>query len=268
MNEGGSVLEQYNISHADLTIGIVLGEGSFGTVHKGEMVRGSGASRSKFKRASSAGPLALSSAMFTMDTLAEEEEEGDTFTVAIKTVRATKVSQITIQAFMREITISKLLNCAQRYSIVRASFENTCNSRVWSIAVAPLQHKNLVALYGASWKDGADKLCIVLEYCSNGSLHDLLQVHGDGRSLAEDANADGSTPIMWKSVFRVIITGIVACFKYLHHDIGGEPLLHRDLKPANVLITHRRRAKVRILVFHTTYPLYRRVWPESFPPEH
>ena len=35
-----------------------------------------------------------------------------------------------------------------------------------------LQHPNLVHLYGGVWNEGADKLCIVLEYCSNGSLSD------------------------------------------------------------------------------------------------
>ena len=44
MEEGGSVLDKYRISYADITIGSVIGEGSFGTVHEGELVRGSGAS--------------------------------------------------------------------------------------------------------------------------------------------------------------------------------------------------------------------------------
>ena len=34
------------------------------------------------------------------------------------------------------------------------------------------------------------------------------------------------------------------CFKYLHHEQSGNPLIHRDLKPANVLITNDLRAKV------------------------
>ena len=30
--------------------------------------------------------------------------------------------------------------------------------------MAPLHHPNLVKLYGGCWNEGADKLCIVLEY--------------------------------------------------------------------------------------------------------
>ena len=40
--------------------------------------------------------------------------------------------------------------------------------------MAPLSHPNLVKLYGGCWNEGADKLCIVLEFCARG---DLLGVH-------------------------------------------------------------------------------------------
>ena len=108
--------------------------------------------------------------------------------------------------------------------------------------MAPLQHTNLVELYGGCWTDGPDHLCIVLEYCSYGSLQDLLQVTGAGNAKA----SDGSVVNLWEETFLGIIAGIVACFKYLHHDIGGEPLIHRDLKPANVLLTAQMQAKVAV----------------------
>ena len=38
------------------------------------------------------------------------------------------------------------------------------------IIMAPLRHENLVQLHGGVWKEGADKLCIVLEFCARGSL--------------------------------------------------------------------------------------------------
>ena len=90
MEEGGSVLDKYRISYADLTIGIVLGEGSFGTVHKGELVEGSGASRHSI---TGTGMIA--------------HAEASTLIVAIKTVRTTKVTRSTVSAFMREVKISK-----------------------------------------------------------------------------------------------------------------------------------------------------------------
>ena len=101
MEEGGSVLDKYRINYADLTIGIVLGEGSFGTVHKGEMVKGSGASRRS---------LIKQSTGLIADLAAEETL--NTRTVAIKTVRTTKVTRSTVNAFMREIKISKFCCCS------------------------------------------------------------------------------------------------------------------------------------------------------------
>ena len=65
--------------------------------------------------------------------------------VAIKTVRATKVTEVTIKEFMKELQI-----------------------------MAPLRHPNLVTLFGGCWDDGPDKLCLVLEFCARGSISDLF----------------------------------------------------------------------------------------------
>ena len=61
-------------------------------------------------------------------------------------MRATKVSEAAIRDFLGEIKV-----------------------------MAPLNHPNLVGLYGGCWADGPDKLCIVLEYCPKGSLDGLLK---------------------------------------------------------------------------------------------
>ena len=103
MEEGGSVLDKYRIPYAELTIGIVLGEGSFGTVHKGELVEGSGASRH---------------AIADKELIADNKT--NTLIVAIKTVRTTKVTRSTVSAFMREIKISKF--CAAHAEIHFQSF--------------------------------------------------------------------------------------------------------------------------------------------------
>ena len=78
------------------------------------------------------------------------------------------------------------------------------------------------------WDDGPDKLCIVLEFCSNGSLDDLLK----------------NQCSQWDGVYCEIIRGVTSCFAYLHHELEGPPMMHRDLKPANVMIADDMTARV------------------------
>ena len=160
LNEGGTALTAYKIRYSDLTMGLQLGEGSFGTVYHGTF-RGSAC--------------------------------------AIKTVRATKVSDKMVKEFLGELTL-----------------------------MAPLRHPNLVGLVGGCWTDGPDKLCIVLEYCSKGTL---------GGMTKDPSNT-------WEGHYYEIALGVARCFVYLHHEQPGEPLIHRDLKPDNVLIAGDGTAKV------------------------
>jgi serine/threonine-protein kinase len=94
--------------------------------------------------------------------------------------------------------------------------------------MAPLHHPNLVGLIGGCWTDGPDKLCIVLEYCSKGSLGGMVKKRSN----------------TWNEHFYDIALGVARCFKYLHHEQPSEPLIHRDLKPDNVLIAGDGAAKV------------------------
>ena len=160
MKEGGAVLAAYKIRHADLTMDVQLGEGSFGTVYHGTY-RGN--------------------------------------ECAVKTVRATKVTDAMVQEFLGELTL-----------------------------MAPLRHPNLVGLVGGCWTDGPDKLCIVLEFCSKGSL---------GGMVKDPSNT-------WEAHYFGIALDVALCFQYLHHEQPGEPLIHRDLKPDNVLIAGDGTAKV------------------------
>ena len=117
--------------------------------------------------------------------------------------------------------------------------------------MAPLKHPNLVRLYGAVWNEGPDKLCIVLEYVSGGSLFELL-------APAQEATVD--TPFdadAWASSRFGLAYGIAKCFNYLHQgqistQASNVPVLHRDLKPANVLIDSEMHAKVRYTCFLLT----------------
>ena len=85
--------------------------------------------------------------------------------------------------------------------------------------MCPLHHPNLVRLYGGVWNEGADKLCIVLEYCGNGSFKTFLK---------EDTGT-------WEDLRHGLALGAAHGLAYLHHELK-EPLIHRDVKPGNLLV--------------------------------
>ena len=118
--------------------------------------------------------------------------------VAVKTMRVSKIDQKELAKFKAELII-----------------------------MAPLHHPNLVRLWGGVWNEGADKLCIVLEFCANGSLKTFL---------AEDAGT-------WTGVRHGLAVGTAKGLAYLHHELT-EPLIHRDIKPDNVLVSADAVAKL------------------------
>ena len=122
--------------------------------------------------------------------------------VAVKTMRIAKITETEVAKFRSELVI-----------------------------MAPLHHANLVKLYGGCWNEGADKLCIVLEYCSLGSLKHLLS---DG-----PRNELGS----WEEPRFGMALGVAQCMRYLHHD-QNDPIIHRDLKPDNILLAADHVPKV------------------------
>ena len=75
----------------------------------------------------------------------------------------------------------------------------------------------------------ASRLAIVLEMVELGSLDDVLKPQG--------------SPIPWGMRLGFGL-GVAKCFRYLHHEQEGDPLIHRDLKPANVLVDLAMRPKV------------------------
>ena len=97
--------------------------------------------------------------------------------------------------------------------------------------MAPLRHPNLVRMYGAVWNEGPDKLCLVLEYVSGGSLNEALTPQGAGT---------------WASPRFGFAHGVAKCMRYLHHELR-EPVMHRDLKPANILVDKHMHSKVSYL---------------------
>ena len=118
--------------------------------------------------------------------------------VAIKTMRVAKIRQHELSKFKSEVII-----------------------------MAPLHHPHLVRLWGGVWNEGADKLCIVLEFCANGSLKSFLK---------ED-------PGTWAGMRHGLALGTAKALAYLHHELS-EPLIHRDIKPDNILVGDDVEAKL------------------------
>ena len=118
--------------------------------------------------------------------------------VAIKTMRVAKITERELAKFKAELII-----------------------------MAPLHHPNLVRLFGGVWNEGADKLCIVLEFCSNGSLKSFLK-----------GNAG-----TWTGMRHGLAVDTAKGLAYLHHELA-EPLIHRDVKPDNILVDENVVAKL------------------------
>ena len=118
--------------------------------------------------------------------------------VAVKTMRVAKITEYELARFKAEL-----------------------------IVMAPLHHPNLVQLVGGVWNEGADKLCIVLEFCANGSLKSFLR----------------DDPGTWAGMRHGLALNTAKGLAYLHHELA-EPLIHRDVKPDNILVGEGFVAKV------------------------
>ena len=98
-------------------------------------------------------------------------------------------------------------------------FRNECS------VMEVIRHPNIVMFLGACTKP--PHLCIILEYCSKGSLWSCLH--------------DMSIKISWE-FRRKIALDIAKGVLYLHNQ--NPPILHRDLKSLNILLDHACCAKL------------------------
>ncbi|EGG19762.1 ankyrin repeat-containing protein [Cavenderia fasciculata] len=90
--------------------------------------------------------------------------------------------------------------------------------------VSALKSPGVVYFFGAGIKD---KLCIVMEYCSRGSLYHILK--------------DETVQFSWKDLFHLALQAVNS-LNSLH--TWSPQILHRDLKSLNLLITENWTVKI------------------------
>ena len=88
--------------------------------------------------------------------------------------------------------------------------------------LSEVRHPNVVLLLGASLQ-GAN-LCLVLEWCNGGNLHELIH-HPRDAPLAKIEKVG-------------LLAGLAAAVAWLH--TSSPAIIHRDIKPANVLVDGTR----------------------------
>lgn len=88
-----------------------------------------------------------------------------------------------------------------------------------------IRHPNVVLFLGACTK--SPNLCIILEYCTRGSLWSLLH--------------DTTIKMQWEFRKKMALD-IAKGVYYLHSN--KQPIMHRDLKSLNVLLDHALTAKL------------------------
>ncbi|TMW57075.1 hypothetical protein Poli38472_003000 [Pythium oligandrum] len=108
-------------------------------------------------------------------------------------------------------------------------FQDACNREIEEEAAVMknLCHPNIVLFMEAGFYKRS--ICIISEYCSRGSLRDVLQ------------RARGDQALSWSTKVRLAL-GIAYGIQYLHNS--NPPMIHRDLKSPNVLVDDSWHAKI------------------------
>ncbi|KAF0686683.1 Aste57867_21525 [Aphanomyces stellatus] len=108
--------------------------------------------------------------------------------------------------------------------------------------MSSLRHPNTVLFMGVCLRD--QEFCIVSEYCSRGSLYDILHSkqhrHGSGRPVAADVN-EKETDLHWSLRCRLAL-GAARGLLFLHS--ASPPLVHAQLTSANILVDDSWNAKL------------------------
>ncbi|OQR88278.1 protein kinase [Achlya hypogyna] len=106
--------------------------------------------------------------------------------------------------------------------------------------MSSLRHPNTVLFMGAYLNE--NQFCIVSEYCTRGSLFDVLHdkrnSHGSGRNLSDPLHV---AALPWSLRCRLAL-GAARGLLYLHS--ADPPLVHGQLKSSNILIDDSWNAKL------------------------
>lgn len=97
-----------------------------------------------------------------------------------------------------------------------------------------LRHKNVVSFFGVC----VDPPCIIMEYCSHGSLFDLLR--NEHRFIVKTQGGPPDTKL-WANKLGLLI-GVAQGMSFLH--TRNHPILHLDLKSPNILVRDNWEAAV------------------------
>jgi len=104
-------------------------------------------------------------------------------------------------------------------------------------AIASVQHKNLVRLYGYSSSTSANRpRFLVYDYIVNSSLDIWIFPDRGNRGRS------GGGCLSWEQRYQVAID-VAKALAYLHHDCRSK-ILHLDVKPENILLDENFRAVV------------------------
>ena len=112
------------------------------------------------------------------------------------------------------VKVMYLLNDARQTKVMQ-SYESEINS------LMHLEHPHIIPIYNHFSSEHC--YYIVLEYCPNGSLHDVIE-------------RDHPTGIILQDMMKQILSAMVYC-----HE---QHLCHRDIKPHNILVDKYGRLKL------------------------
>eukprot|EP01116_Phalansterium_solitarium_P012850 TRINITY_DN2951_c0_g4_i1.p1 TRINITY_DN2951_c0_g4~~TRINITY_DN2951_c0_g4_i1.p1 ORF type:complete len:1137 (-),score=384.94 TRINITY_DN2951_c0_g4_i1:568-3978(-) len=161
--------------------------------------------------------------------------------VAIKVLKADPSNKKEVEEFKKEFAImSALQDDAARKAIARTNLASSVGSHSSSSSLSPVGHHSVFggssgSLGGTSdggtiWLYGAvtePKLCMVMEFCSRGSLFHVLR--------------DNLNIIDWDRFFSFALQ-FTGGLNRLHTN--KPQILHRDFKSLNIMVTEGWNAKV------------------------
>lgn len=119
-----------------------------------------------------------------------------------------------------EVAVKSLLSASTSSSVVEAFKMETA-------MMCALRHPNIVLFMGSCFDAAQKEMLLVMEYCSHGSLHDLLN--------------DPQMPLPYELLLH-LATQAAQGVNFLHES--NPPIIHRDLKSHNILLDDKYNAKI------------------------